>query len=101
MNIPLDQWHSAIKALLVRSSHDAEFRAKCLANPTAAIQEISGLTVPTVVRFTETAEANSIMLPPFSHDPDEIFDEELLSNAAGGGAWGYSSIGDNTNFCEA
>lgn len=102
MKISVDQWNAAIRAVLVKSTTDHAFRAKCLTDPAGAIAEVSELTAPAGVKFAETETANAIVLPPVGGDPDEITESELLSNVAGGGAWGYPSVGDGPNVnCEA
>lgn len=75
---------ASLKAVLTKATTDADFRAKCLSDPAGAAREI-GVTLPAGIVFTEEkGQASAIVLPPLGADPDEIHDELLLADVAGG-----------------
>jgi hypothetical protein len=78
-----EQWNTAIKAVITKATSDADFRAKCLSDPAAALKEVSGLDVPEI-KFAEQADGSSIVLPPLGSDPDELTELEQLDSVAGG-----------------
>src|SRR5687767_3205053 len=94
MSISADQWNAAIRVVLAKAATDSSFREKCLNDASAAICEASGVVAPANVRFSEEPHGDAIVLPPLSSDPDELRDQELLENVAGGGVNTYPSIGD-------
>ena len=82
MNTP-EQLSAALKAVFAKAATDADFRAKCLADPAAAAREL-GAELPAGITFAEAPCAAAVVLPPFGSDPDEITDAEALSDVAGG-----------------
>lgn len=78
-----DPWNEALRAIFTKSATDADFRAKCLSDPSVAIKEVTGLDVVGVT-FAETNDGTGIPLPAFGSDPDELIDMEHLDSVAGG-----------------
>lgn len=75
---------AAFKAVFAKAAADADFRTECLADAAAAARKI-GVVLPDGVSFTEGAPSPGVIaLPPFGSDPDEIQDEQLLADVAGG-----------------
>lgn len=63
---------------------DADFRAKLLSDPKAALAEVAGLEFPEGVKLVvheETADTLHMVIPPAI--PDELTDEQLEAVAGG------------------
>lgn len=82
-DMPDDPWTAALKAVFTKAATDADFRAKCLTDATAAIKEVSGLDV-VGINFTDSEEGDGVPLPAFGSDPDEIRDLQSLDRVSGG-----------------
>ncbi len=83
---------SALKDLLKKAASDADFRAKALKDPAAALKE-AGVELPAgqSIKFVEKIDEIVIALPPLGAADAELSDD-LLEKAAGG-AGAYSIIG--------
>jgi hypothetical protein len=80
------QAKEALKAVFRKASADANFRAKCLSNPKAAVKEAAGMDVPAglEIKFVEPGSAIVVSLPPHGAS-EEAIEEEALAGVAGGG----------------
>ena len=75
------------KTVLDKASEDADFRARLLSNPKAAIQQAVGVTVPegfTIKVHEEDSTTAHLVLPPTS----KLSSAELSAVAGGGHLWG-------------
>lgn len=79
-----------LNTILKKTVTDAEFRAKALSDPAAAIKEATGQDLPAgiKVKFVEKLEEVVIVLPPASGS-EEITDDAVLEKVAGGGMVTY------------
>jgi hypothetical protein len=80
MNLPPE----SLTIIFEKAAADADFRARCLADPAAAVREATGADAPAGITFSETPAGSAIVLPPLRADADEIADIEMLSDVAGG-----------------
>ena len=74
------------KAVLAKASEDADFRARLLSNPTEAIEQAVGVTVPegfTIKVHEEDSRTAHLVLPPNSK-----LSSAELSAVAGGSHYG-------------
>ena len=83
------QAKEALKAVFKKASTDANFRAKCLSDPQAAVQEAAGMDVPAglEIRFVEPGSTIVITLPPLSTSEGALDDQVLEGVAAGKGSY--------------
>ena len=75
------------KAVLAKASEDADFRARLLSNPTEAIEQAVGVTVPegfTIKVHEEDSRTAHLVLPPTG----KLSSAELSAVAGGGHIWG-------------
>lgn len=72
-----------------RADSDAVFRARLVEDPSAAVSDILGMSVPETVRFTvhqETSTDIHLVIPVTAN-----LDDADLELVAGGGIWGHKS----------
>jgi hypothetical protein len=71
-----------------RADSDPAFRARLLADPSAAVSEILGMSVPQAVQFTVHEESVTDIHLGLKASPD--FSEADL-DLVSGGSWGYAT----------
>ena len=74
------------KAVLTKASEDADFRAQLLSNPTEAIQQAVGVTIPegfTIKVHEEDSMTAHLVLPPTS----KLSSADLSTVAGGNHFW--------------
>ena len=79
----IEKGHDQFELVLSRSKTDAEFRSQLLEDPRAALEEVTGQSLPTGmdIRFIENAGSATIVLPDV--EGGEIGDQELEMVAGG------------------
>ena len=78
--------------IIARAGEDGEFRARLVADPRAAIEEVTGASIPdglTVRVHEETSTLFHLVLPPDSR----MTEEEMAQVFGGIGSWGDGHIG--------
>jgi hypothetical protein len=84
----------AIEGVATKAAEDADFHAKAISNPSAAIEEVAGKAVPAGFKVRFLAQEGydlTLTLPdPIAAD-GELSDEDLES-VAGGRCSGISSV---------
>jgi hypothetical protein len=79
-----------------RAESDSEFRTRLLTDPSAAMSEILGMSVPDAVRFTVHEESPTdihLVIPALSNLSDD--DLDLVA----GGEWSFPNTGPITCGC--
>lgn len=76
------QTRAQLKAILVRSTVDADFRHRLLTQPNATYSEATGNAVPAHInfKFVENRGGPTLVLPPFG---EQLSDGELESVSGG------------------
>jgi hypothetical protein len=93
---PSEEWtekeaEMAAEALVGRAAADPKFRSLALSDPAAAINEITGKTLPAgfTLRFVDNAGATrTIILPDIMEARTELTEAELAAVAGGQSKWG-------------
>lgn len=78
--------NKAIQDVLKRAATDADFNSRALANPSAAVKEVTGKDLPTdfTLRFVANSGADlTIVLPDAVSSTEELSDSELEQVAGG------------------
>ena len=81
-----DEINASIRS---RAESDPEFRSRLLADPTAAVSELLGMTVPAAVRINVHEESPSdihLVIPAAAHLSDQDLDLVV------GGDWTYPNV---------
>lgn len=76
---------AAHDAVVARAVSDAEFRARLVADPRAAVSELLGVDLPQSVTITEVeqAAAEAVIVLPAGAEDGVVADEELAAVAGG------------------
>lgn len=86
MSWTTEEQNAAIAALLKRASSDADFHARAVNDPAAAVKEVAGRDLPSgfKLRLVENKGADlTLVLPDLQADSQELSDAELESVAGG------------------
>ncbi len=86
MSWTMEDQQSAIAAVLKKASSDADFHARALSDPAAAVKEVTGKDLPAgfKLRIVPTTDADlTLVLPDVQADSQELSDAELESVAGG------------------
>ena len=82
--------------IITKAGEDSEFRAQLLADPRAAIQELTGTSIPdafTVQVHKESATSFHLVLPP-----DSKLSEEEMAQVFAGTEWHEVVFGDYDDY---